>query len=394
MSRGASQVAGYRDWLRRHPTTSDAAFALLVNVTALIPYAARPDAADVDLELTTVALISLTAGSLLLVLRRQAPWPVWLLTTAVGLVAVVDAGGTTPAFLPACVALYTVAVTSPTGRAAAAGVVSALAPGVALLGLGSVNVIDALAYGMTPWSGLATMSGIAVRNQRAMVAAAHERARQAEATREEEAQRRVAEERLRIARELHDVVAHHVAVVNVQAGLARHLLRADPDAAAEAMGHVREASQTILDEVPGLLGLLRSTEDELETAPAPRLGDVGGLVERARRSGLLVTWETTGTPLELPPATDLTAYRVVQEGLTNALRHGSGKARLMLKWDAGGCHLEVRNPVQRPSTESQGARHGLIGMRERVAAVGGTLTAGREGDEWVVRARLLAGVTA
>ena len=113
------------------------------------------------------------------------------------------------------------------------------------------------------------MSGTAVRNQRAVVAAAHERARRAEATREEEAQRRVADQRLRIARDLHDVVAHNVSVINVQAAVAGHLLRSDPDGAEAALAHVREASQTVLQEVPGLLGLLRTGDTSLRPRRHP-----------------------------------------------------------------------------------------------------------------------------
>ena len=155
---------------------------------------------------------------------------------------------------------------------------------------------------MIPWIGLAAMSGIAVRNQRAVVAAAHERARQAEATREEEAQRRVADERLRIARELHDVVAHHVSVINVQAGVAGHLMRSTqtvPGARARARGEPDGAPGGT-----GLLGLLRTGDEELETSPAPRLEDAAGLVEQARRSGLRVMWQTSGTPSTLTPGTD------------------------------------------------------------------------------------------
>ncbi len=155
-----------------------------------------------------------------------------------------------------------------------------------ILAASRLGYVDALAYGLLPWSILAAVSGRAVRSQRAAMTAAHERARQAEATREEEAQRRVVEERLRIARELHDVVARHILVIHVHAGVAGHLMRTDPDRAVEAIGHVRDASRTVLDEVPGLLGLLRTGSDGPVTAPAPGLAQVADGVSARPVDGL------------------------------------------------------------------------------------------------------------
>jgi signal transduction histidine kinase len=224
--------------------------------------------------------------------------------------------------------------------------------------------------------------GLAVRSQRAAVASAEARARQAEASREEEAERRVTDERLRIARELHDVVAHHISVVNVQAGVARHLLDSRPDQAREALGLVREASRTVLAEMSTVLGLLRTGEDELPTAPAPGLDQVGALVDSTGRAGLRVAVRTTGEPGRLSELADLTAYRVVQESLTNALKHGTGTADLVLDHGRSAVTVRVCNPVRagdgRP--DLSGGGHGLVGMRERVVAVGGHLTAGPQAD--------------
>lgn len=387
-----SVAARLRHWLRTHPTGADALFALFVGVTALLPWALRSSSERLP-EQTTLSATVLALACLVLVLRRQAPWAVLAATALLGLVAVGDSSGPTPAYLPACIALCTVATRTTLARAVAAGAVTAMLPLAVVVATDGTRVVDELVFGMTVWAGLATMSGIAVRNQRAVVAAAHERVRVADAGREEEAQRRVAQERLRIARELHDVIAHHVAVISVQAGVAGHLLRDDPDAAAEAVAHVRQASATVLAEVPGLLGLLRTTQDFgddlLATTPSPRLADVEVLVEQARRSGLGVTWRVSGTPLALSAAGDLTAYRVVQEALTNAARHGRGQAALHVSYDGDACTIEVRNQLAQPGRPQQSG-YGLIGMGERVPAVGGEFTVGPEGDDWVVRARLRA----
>jgi signal transduction histidine kinase len=210
--------------------------------------------------------------------------------------------------------------------------------------------------------------------------AAEARARQAEATREEEADRRVTDERLRIARELHDVVAHHISVVNVQAGVARHLLRAQPDQAEAALGLVREASRTVLVEMSTVLGLLRTGEEEHPTEPAPGLDRVGALVESMRRAGLRITAHTIGEPYPVPQLADLTVYRVVQESLTNALKHGTGTADLELAYGPSALVVEVCNARRTGGEPSRDGGHGLVGMRERVASVAGRFAAGPTDD--------------
>jgi signal transduction histidine kinase len=188
--------------------------------------------------------------------------------------------------------------------------------------------------------------------------AAHLRAQQAETTREEEAQRRVAEERLRIAQELHDVIAHHVSVINVQSGVARHLLQRDPDRAGVALDVVREASRAALAETAQLVGLLRNDEEGLPTSPAPGLDRLDELVEATRRAGLEVQLQRVGQPLVVAPAADLVAYRVVQEALTNALKHGAGTDPA-----AGRAHRQRGaagrpQPRRRRSTAGPGFRSG------------------------------------
>ncbi|WP_258040299.1 sensor histidine kinase, partial [Streptomyces sp. SM9] len=177
-------------------------------------------------------------------------------------------------------------------------------------------------FGIFAWLGLAAAAGDAVRSRRAYITAIHERADRAERTREEEARRRVAEERLRIARDLHDVVAHHIALVNVQAGVAAHVMDRRPDQAKEALAHVREASRSALDELRATVGLLRQSGDpEAPTEPAPGLARLDDLAERFRNAGLPVEIACPDRGDPLPAAVDLAAYRVVQEALTNVHKH-------------------------------------------------------------------------
>lgn len=381
-----TRMAEVRAWLSGNPVRADALLAVLVILFGIVPALVGLDD-DSTPQVTTWVYPFLVLGAAALIVRRRHPKIVWALTAVAGLVAIAIEQGPSPAIVPVIVALYTLATVSPLRITLVATLVTAVAPR-AIMGLQGETVVSAAINGLTVWCGLAAAIGFAVQKQRAVVAEAHERARQAEATREEEAQRRVAEERLRIARELHDVIAHHVSAINVQAGVAAHLLRMDPDRAAEALAHVREASQVVLREVPGLLGLLRSGEG-IERAPAPSLARAGDLMEAARRSGLEVTWRMTGRPRDLSPSAELTAYRVLQEALTNAARHGSGTAVATLAYDATGCTLEVRNQRGHRSEVTNGERHGLVGIRERVVAAGGDLTVGPEGDrDWIVRVRL------
>jgi signal transduction histidine kinase len=316
---------------------------------------------------------------LVLVWRRTAPMPVWGATVVLGAVGLAIADGPSQTIAPAMVAVYTVATLfrKRTAILCAAGTSLTfiatyhLVTGETLLG-------DAT-YTLLAVSGMACAIGIAVRGQRQIVVAAEERAVRAEQTREEEAQRRVTEERLRIARELHDVVAHHISVINVQSGVAKHLVRSDPDAAEAALGHVRDSSAVVLDEMSTLLGLLRTSDDAPDTQPAPGLAQADALVEAVRRSGLTVSWRVTGSPRALAPSVDLTAYRIVQEALTNAGKHGLGSADASVDYRDAVVIVDVTNPVA-SSTTASATGHGLVGMRERVASVGGTLDAGPRGD--------------
>jgi signal transduction histidine kinase len=199
----------------------------------------------------------------------------------------------------------------------------------------------------------------------------------------------VAEERQRIARELHDVIAHSVSVMTVQTGAVRRLLRPEQEKERQALETVEATGREALTEMRRLVGLLRDQGAMPEFAPQPGLGTVGDLLDTVRSAGLPVELAVDGTPRELPPGIDLAAYRVVQEALTNALKYGgTAHAWVSLRWHDDELELEVANDGKGDGRGSGGG-HGLAGMQERVSLYGGTLDSGpRDGGGYVVRARL------
>ncbi|WP_249998394.1 sensor histidine kinase [Actinoplanes sp. M2I2] len=247
--------------------------------------------------------------------------------------------------------------------------------------------------GVFAWVFLAAAVGDAARSHRAYVREVEERARRAEQSREEEARRRVTEERLRIARELHDVVAHHIAVINVQAGAATHILDRRPDQVAPALAHIREASRSVLAEIQSVVGVLRSADEPADTEPAPGLGRLPELLAGLAAAGFAVEFREVGEAGELPVVAELAAYRIAQEALTNAYKHGDGAARLTVRHTPEAVDIEVVNlaPAAAPTP---GSGYGLLGMRERATAAGGTLSAGPVGGDFRVRAVLPTGAPA
>jgi signal transduction histidine kinase len=315
----------------------------------------------------------------LVLVRRRWPLPV-LAASTVFAVAVVAGAGVHLFFAPAVVAAYTVATRMGRVTSWAAGLASAVvvyAAGEAWSGEGWFG----LPLGAVAWIGMATAAGDAVRSSRAYVAAVEERAARAEQTRESEARRRVTEERVRIARELHDVVAHHIAVINVQAGLAEQSVRTRPEQAEAALGHVRQAARTVLNELTTILAVLRQPGDvDAPTEPVRGLAQLGELLDSLASAGLRVVHREVGTARPLPPAVDWAAYRIVQEALTNAYKHGrDGVAELRIEYAAEAVVIDVQNLVNSDVVRPDAAGHGLTGMRERAIAVGGTLTAGPNG---------------
>jgi signal transduction histidine kinase len=206
--------------------------------------------------------------------------------------------------------------------------------------------------------------------------ALRERSARAEAA-EASARVAVAEERARIARELHDVVAHAVSVMVLQVGAVRHGLPAERGEDAEALLRVEQAGRTALTEMRGLLNAMRQEGDAAELGPQPTLADVDALVGSVRRAGLPVTLRVEGPAAQLPAGVELSAYRIIQEGLTNALKHARAtRAEVLLRYGADELEIEVRDDGVAAPAANGGGGHGLVGMRERVKIYGGELSAG------------------
>ncbi len=345
------------------------------------------------------SLLLMTLGAFALVFRRRAPWSVLGATCAASLAELLTGEPRAPVVMCAVIALFTVAARTDRSTTWRIGVITmAGLTGVAMLS-GPMPWYSQENLGIFAWTGMAAAAGDAVRSRRAFVAAIRERAERAERTREEEARRRVAEERLRIARDLHDVVAHHIALVNVQAGVAAHVMDKRPDQAKEALAHVRDASRSALNELRATVGLLRQTGDpEAPTEPAPGLHRLDELVETFRNAGLPVEVAMGQIGLDLPAAVDLAAFRIIQEALTNVQKHAGAAAKAEVSVVRVGPNVEVTILDDGPgddkddkndrkdksdvgdasdaSGENEGGGHGLIGMRERVGALGGHCSAG------------------
>jgi signal transduction histidine kinase len=234
------------------------------------------------------------------------------------------------------------------------------------------------------------MLGRTIRARRVVAAALAERAVVAEAGRQAHAEQAVAEERRRIARELHDVVAHHVSVIGVMATGAKRVLKIDPDSAEQALGTIELTSRTTLRELRRLLFLLRVESDaDTQLSPQPGLEGIRTLIDQVREAGLPASLRVEGEPLELDPGVALTAYRIVQEALTNTLKHaGQATAEVRMTFGPQLLTIEVFDTGSGPrGADSPG--HGLLGMRERVAVYGGTLRTGpRPGGGFRVYAKI------
>jgi signal transduction histidine kinase len=239
-----------------------------------------------------------------------------------------------------------------------------------------------------PW-----LMGRMLRNQLYLARELAEKADRAEHAREEEARRAIAEERNRVARELHDVLAHNLSVMVVQAGAARRIAERDPGRAGQAAELIRTTGRETLAELRQLFGPVRRGEGEALAGP-PTLRRVDRLLARARDAGLKVEAQVEGKEVPLPPGVDLTAYRVVQEALTNVIKHaGAGRARVAVRYEPWEVVVEVEDDGVGPSGDGAlgetGGGHGLVGMRERVNLYGGVFQAGRRrGGGFAVRARL------
>ncbi|MFG3283816.1 sensor histidine kinase [Streptomyces sp. NPDC048111] len=384
-----------RPWLRAHPLALDAALAIGVLLCMVLGSFADPHGPNGPTFGTRapgpLSLVLMVLAAAALVLRRRRPMAVLGCTGALAMVELSLGDPPAPVAMSAVIALFTVAAHTDRPTTYRVGVLTMVVlTGTAML-FGAPPWYSQEHVGIFAWTGMAAAAGDAVRSRRAFVDAIRERAERAEHGREEEARRRVAEERLRIARDLHDVVAHHIALVNVQAGVAAHVMDKRPDQAKEALAHVREASRCALNELRSTVGLLRQSGDPAApTEPAPGLAVLDDLLATFRRAGLPVELARTDHA-PLPAAVDLAAYRIIQEALTNVRKHAGPGARAEVSVVRVGPHTEITVIDNGNGTGAggDGGGHGLLGMRERVGALGGSCTAGpRYGGGFRVQAIL------
>ena len=337
------------------------------------------------------AYLLLAVPSIALIWRNSRPVEVLGLAIvgAVGWAALGQIDGA--ALVPVIVGVYWVAMTRPRRIAVAAGLAGAVAIFVTEGMLGPFGWFGGPNATMWPELLAAGAVGAYVAARRQWLAAEADRAARAEQAREEETRRRVDAERMRIARELHDVVAHSMAMINVQATAAGMQLAADPASAAEAIQAIRRASKSGLRELRAILEVLRPVDGGSPEVPVPDLRAIAALVDATSAAGTPTTLELAETSAPLPPPVGLAAYRIVQESLTNVVRHaGRVAATVRLRQDGGYLHVDVVNDGgAAPAAFGDGTGAGLTGMRERAAALGGTLDAGpRPGGGFAVRARL------
>jgi len=370
------------------PLAVDAAIAAVVGLVTIVSVLVD-DRNDHGVSLTAAGVALLLAQCVPLVWRRRAPLAVMLVVVAAG-VAYGIAELPDPAVLfGPTLAVYTLAAHCPRSVTVPWGIAGVVVGALALAVSRDADAADvAVNYFVfvTAW-----VAGDTVRGQR-------ERVVLMDAQREEEARRAVADERVRIARDLHDVVAHHLSVIVVQAEAAQEVLAARPERAGQAMATVADTARSALGELRRVLGVLRSEGDDGADgdggrAPQPDLDAVDDLVASVRQAGLTVAVRTEGEPRAVGGVVGVAAYRVVQEALTNVLRHAAARrAEVALDYGPDALVVTVSDDgrgAPGPSGADRPAGHGLAGMQERVTILGGSLDAGpRAEGGFAVRARL------
>lgn len=351
--------------------------AVTLFVLSVVAASIEPHRHQFVVRWPTVLLAAIGCSALLW--RRRRPFGVLTLALCCGVVFQVLGVRESPLVIsPVLVSVYTVALMTHRRTACTAASVSAAVLVGAAVVWGSKSWLEPDNVATLAWTALPAAVGDGMRSRRAYVTAVEERAEHAERTREQEAQQRVAAERVRIARELHDIVAHHIALINAQAGVAVHLLERRPEGILTALEAIRDTSRSALDELRVTVGLLRQPDDPVAPRdPVPGLAQVPALLESFERVGLAVKHTRKGMAEPLEPAVDLAAYRIVQESLTNVRKHsGADHARLFLHYRPERLTIIVEDDgTAAPHSPRPGAGHGLIGMSERAATIGGTLHA-------------------
>ncbi|MER6435525.1 MULTISPECIES: sensor histidine kinase [unclassified Streptomyces] len=377
------------DFLRRHPTWVDGFWAVVLLGISAVSLTNVNGAASHHGSRATALPIAVIL-SLVVALRRRMPEKMLVLAAAMGLAQLILDVEVVPADFAMLVIIYTVAADGArwASRFALAGGLCAATlsqirwPQTDSSSLG--NVLIAV-FQTVPFA-LAWVLGDSIRTRRAYLAQLEERAARLEKEREAQAKVAVAAERARIARELHDVVAHNVSVMVVQADGAAYVMDTAPEQARKALETISGTGRQALAEMRRLLGVLRTGEHQEvgEYVPQPDVEQLDDLIEQCRTSGLPVDFKVEGTPRPLPSGVELTAYRIVQEALTNTRKHGGPNtgASVRLVYFDDGLGLLVEDDGKGAPHElyeeggADGQGHGLIGMRERVGMVGGTLDAG------------------
>lgn len=348
-------------------------------------------------DYVTTAIITLPIA-----IRRRAPmWALTIACIAIFVHVVTNAPeGATP--LAVALLMYSVAAWRPTATALAGLAVV----GVTLVGIGVFG--DDVGFGAADvaftFSQFAVLcaAGIAVRARRQSTEARLREATERAELETQRAARSLAEERLRIAQELHDVVAHSISVIAVQAGVGSHFLDSNPAETREALDAIGRTSRGTLNELRRLLGVLRGDDGEPVHAPAPTLAELPGLIEEMRRLGLPVQLEVSGDPSPDHRAVEMSAFRVIQEALTNVIKHAGSTSRVAVEVDHGhdGLRIAVVDDGRGAMVGANGVtlpsgRHGLMGMRERVELWGGSLASGpRPGGGFAVTATFPYGADA
>jgi signal transduction histidine kinase len=385
-------VSRIRLFLTRH------GLDLLVVVTALVTALVtvmRDDLQHPSGPRFLLGLVGITSAVLVLLARRRfpfaAPASTWLVCAALSFLdgqLIVNGTGILVAGMGAAVLLGSQRNPS----LSRLGLVIVLAGSVAVVRNGPESSTDDL-VSVPVMFAIGWLIGWALRERTERTEAAEERAARAEREREAAARVAVAEERGRIARELHDVVAHAVSVIVLQVGAVRHRMPEGSVADREALRNVEEVGRTALTEMRRLLNAMREEGDAAELMPHPSLADLDRLVRDVGAAGLTVDLRVQGDPSPLPPGLDLSAYRIVQEGLTNSLKHsGADHAEVTVDYAPDELRLQVLDHGGGERAASDGHGHGLVGIRERVKIFGGQMTAGpAPGGGFLVRARLPRG---
>jgi signal transduction histidine kinase len=380
-------------WRDTDPVVVDALLAALCGLVTFITLALT-DASDAP-NLTPAAVLFLLAQTAPVAWRRSHPVLAW---AVVGCGAVAYGIGDYPDTVldvgPLLV-IFSVAAYCRRRTATTLGVATAAAILVSLSVAGDADAED-YSFNLLVYA-VAWIAGENQRTRRAYTAELEAKAARLEQERLDEARRAVSDERARIASELHDVVAHHVSMMVVQAEGGASVVDRSPEEAAKAFDAISTAGRDAMTEMRRVLGVLRNEDDgaDRRVAPQPGLGALDDLVERVRQAGLAVDLVRDGSPRPLAAGVDLSAYRIVQEALTNTLRHaGAASATVVVRYLEGAVEVEVaddgRGPDSSTGVDSNG--HGLVGMRERVALYGGDLRVGaREGGGFAVTARLPTG---